>query len=487
MDAPDERPAWSLPFRSPVPSDPRLARRVRVARIVAYGLLIGALLTPVVQFQVLTRRTIRKRAEYERRLVAGTIKPDTKPPSYKGAIFRWSRAIRPFWAGRNIYLQRKYDDADSTYHPWLHPHMPLTVMLLTPLACLPPQLLAAVFSALKLLAAISAILMAARLAGHGERRVADWVVALGVLWAIALIIGDVRHGNTNVFVLWAVVYHLWLYRRGRDLAAGVPLALAICLKMTPALFVVYWLYQRNWKLLAATAVAGVVMAVIVPAAVLGPSHYGTLTETWLDNLILPGLVESKWYPIHVNQSLTGVAGRYFLDGPNGDILWNPDDNPYTRQDTHAWITLASLSPATVKMIVRAGQVAIVALAAWAIGWRKLPRDDGRRALHYALVLLAIMLLNQRTWDHHGAVLVPAGVAIWQAIAFGRFSRKVRGAAIALAFAAALIDCNGMGVIGRRGGCCGGLSLNTGRWARPGCSCVTTWATSTRPSPRCQTP
>ena len=128
-----------------------------------------------------------------------------------------------------------------------------------------------------------------------------------------------------------------------------------------------------------------------------------------------------------------MCSRYFFPepNPNGNIFWNPDDNPYSQQKQFQWITLVALPEWGVKGIVRLGQLAIVALIAWAIGWRKLPRDDGRRALHYGLVTLGILLLNQRTWDHHAAILIPAAVAAWYAIAFGRFGRRTRLVALVL--------------------------------------------------------
>jgi hypothetical protein len=82
-------------------------------------------------------------------------------------------------------------------------------------------------------------------------------------------------------------------------------------------------------------------------------------------------------------------------------------------------------------------VLILALMAWSIGWRKLPRDDGRRALHYGLVVTVMLLLNQRTWDHHAGILLIAAVAIWQGLAYGRMSNARRWTAFLLLMAAGL--------------------------------------------------
>jgi hypothetical protein len=344
----------------------------------------------------------------------------------------------------------------------------------------------------------------------------DWAVLLGLVWSLIFIIADIQHGNTNTFVLGALVASLWLYRKGRDGWAGAALALAICLKMIPAIFLLYWLYQRGWKVLASTVIWLVIMLVVLPAAAmavremadpatadtetslhqtaatakqaeadketerqgdketkgeenaqtqrgrhaidnpqsaihnpqwverakLGLVHYRELMETWYQNLIKPGLVKAAPYPVHINQSLPATLCRYFLKGvPDGDIFWNPDDYPNYADHLAApghqagWIAVASLDESTVKTIFRICQVAILALMAWAIGWRKLPRDDGRRGLHYGMVIAAMLMLNQRTWDEHSGAMLLAAMAAWYAIAFGRVGKRPRAVALVLMLAA----------------------------------------------------
>jgi len=425
MESHDDNPGGLLPYASPAPSDPRTRGRITAARIAGYVLLAGIFIAPVVGFQISTARRLAKADQ-------------VGVKSHKGAIGRWRSAVHEFWAGKNIYRNygEKNDDVGTKR---LHPNMPFTVLLLSPFAYLSVPVMALTFNVLKVAALIASLLMAARLAGHGRRRIPDWVLGLAMLWTALLIVGDIQHGNTNSFVLFAIVLHLWLYRRGRDLGAGAALTVAICLKMTPALFVLYWLYQRNWKLLTGVVIATVLFAVVIPGAAVGPERYAVLTRTWLNNLIVPGLVKGAWYPIHINQSLPGVAGRYLFaePSPNGDIFWNPDDHVYGTHPQRGWIAVASLSEPTVKRIVQGGQVLILALMAWSIGWRKLPRDDGRRALHYGLVVTAMLLMNQRTWDHHAGILLLATVAIWQGLAHGRMSNARRWTAFLLLLAAGL--------------------------------------------------
>jgi len=424
-----------LPFDVPTPDEPRLRRPVRALRLAAYILAAAVLIAPAVQFQVGTMSRQDEAEELARQ------HPETPAESFKdhkGAIGRWRKAVRAMWAGWNIYRapgeapaggaspgeRASFPEGENIV---LHPNMPFVVLLLTPLAYLPVSLMALTFNVAKLAALVAAMWCVCDVVRHHQRRIPDWVLGLGLLGAAPFIIGDIQHGNTNGFVLFAVALHLSLYRRGRTVGSGVALAAAICLKMTPALFALYWLYQRQWRLLAATVVALVVLAVVLPGAALGPDRHVELTRSWLENLILPGLVEGAWYPVHINQSISGVLSRYLLGGgnPNGDIFWNPDDHAYASLDEHGWIALADLSDATTKWLIRLAQGVVVLLGAWAIGWRKLPRDDGRRALHYGLVGCGMMLLNQRTWDHHAPVLLIAHTAIWCALGFGRLRGSVR--------------------------------------------------------------
>ncbi|MBN1942192.1 MAG: DUF2029 domain-containing protein [Phycisphaerae bacterium] len=443
-----------LPYSIPLSEDPRRRRAAMMARLAAYALLAAALIAPVIQLQHKILRNRQRLETYRREKAQGALsaaeKAKGRPKGHKGALNRWRPQIRALWRGENIYVTTEQYVAENAARPAdqkrhdvgiRHPNSIFMVLLLTPFAYLPTSAAGLVFSLLKVAVYLAAAFAAVRVCNDGPRRMPDWVVGLGLAWWITLGISDIQHANTNGFVLGAIVLHLWLYRRGHDAWAGAALAAAVAMKLTPVLFVLYWLYQRNWRLLGGCVVAGLLTAVVLPAAIFGPGRYFTLTQTWLDNIIFSGL-GGAWYPIHVNQSLPAILGRYLLGGqPGGDLHWNPDDFPYRaveRMGGHAWIAFASLSETTVRWIIKGVQALIVLLAAWSIGITKRPRDDARRGLHYAMILAAMMLLNQRTWDHHAAVLLPATLAVWYAVAFGRMGRLARGAALGMILLAGVL-------------------------------------------------
>ncbi len=465
-----------LPFK--FESTGRWAARARVAAWVALFAMLAAV---CVQHHLRVRKNFRrarvKDRAYYKALAEHQADPDDPDKESKavramkvarwakrskGAIPRWSTAVRQFWAGENIYRPLRGGQVSDpltgeilpgkTKPPQahlrlgapveelvrqptrMHPNMPFVVILLTPFAYMSVQVCVAAVNALKVLALVASIFAVSSAANNGRHRMDEWVVGLAVLFAAPLIISDMQHGNTNMFVLAALAGHLWLYRRGNDLAAGAVLAMAVCLKMTPALFGVYWLYQRNWKLLAGLAVTLAVAVIAVPMLALGRVRYGELTGNWLDNLILPALLKGRPFPQHVNQSLPGVFWRLMM---HGNIHYNPDDYAYARE--FGYINMVSLSPAVGRWVLTVLKAAIVAVMAWAIGWKKLPRDDGRRGLHYGLVATGMLILNQRTWDHHAVILLIAYVGIWYALAYGRMSSSARITCLALTGLAGVVN------------------------------------------------
>ncbi|RPI59721.1 MAG: DUF2029 domain-containing protein, partial [Planctomycetaceae bacterium] len=456
-----EQPKWSLPFVSPLPADPMKASLARIARVAAYVLLAVAMIVPIFQLYHGIVKYQKEQVAFHKKYGQTPPPGVAQPKKSKGAMDRWRKAVRQFWAGENIYLAVPKDKSrpavtndsagdeggaeDSAGLVRLHPNMPFTVMLMTPFSYGKAQWASVYWTIAKIVLLVFVFLMAVSVTNHAGMRMPDWVLGLALLWCVMLIVSDLQHGNTNVFVLVAIVLHLWLFRKGKDMLSGASLALAICLKMTPAIFVLYWLYQRNWKVLAGCLLALAMFTVIIPAGACvviehgdlstGMDHFATLNQTWLDNLSVPGLVKSASYPVYINQSLPGVMYRFLMGGENGDIYWNPDDNPYITQTEHGWINFADLTTSQAKWVIRALQMMIVLAIGWAIGWRRLPRDDGRRALQYGLVVIGMLILNQRTWDHHAGVMLIASLPIWYAIAFGNISRKARAWAIGLALAA----------------------------------------------------
>src|SRR5262249_10644610 len=152
----------------------------------------------------------------------------------RGAISRWREQI----------LQ--VDDEDI-YRRYNYPNPPVMALLLRPIAELPPLAGALAWFYLKVGMTLLALHWTFRIVEAGGRTFPPWAKALTVLLSLRPIMGDLSHGNVNLFILFLVVAALYAFHQRRDLLCGVLLGLAIACKVTPALFVPYFVWKRSWK------------------------------------------------------------------------------------------------------------------------------------------------------------------------------------------------------------------------------------------------
>src|SRR5262249_48646841 len=181
---------------------------------------------------------------------------------------------------------------------------------------MPPLAAAMVWFYLKVAMTLLALHWVFRLVERHERPFPPWAKLLATLLGLRPIMGDLSHGNVNLFILFLVIAALYSFHRGRDATAGVVLALAICCKVTPALFVPYFAWKRAWRALAGCAVGLVLFLAILPGIVLGPERALSDLRSWFDAMVIPyvrdGVVTSK----HNNQSLPGLVYRLTTDSPS---------------------------------------------------------------------------------------------------------------------------------------------------------------------------
>src|SRR5262245_4813306 len=171
--------------------------------------------------------------------VALSVQYMLKAAHNKSAFVRWREQILQIDEGVKLY---------DYFH---YPNPPIMALMLRPLAELPPVVGALLWFYLKVGMAAAAFWACVRMVQTGSRPFPATAKAAALLLCASPLIGDLQHGNINILILFLVIASLYAFYRGYDWLAGVILALAICCKVTPALFVLYFLWKRQWKLLAA--------------------------------------------------------------------------------------------------------------------------------------------------------------------------------------------------------------------------------------------
>lgn len=304
----------------------------------------------------------------------------------RSAILRWRNQLLQIDSGENIYARFNY------------PNPPIMALMLRPLADLPPLAGALTWYYLKVGLTFLSFLMIVRMIGTPSEPWTPWAIGLAVLLSLRPILSDLMHGNVNLLILFLVISTLFAYRSGWDATAGVILALAIACKVTPALFVGYFVWKRAWRCLAGCAIGLPLFFVVVPAMKLGWTENWESLVTWFTNMVLPFVAGGAVTSDHPNQSLPGLVFRLLTESPSFSTYVN---DVYTPSIYCNWF---SLSPRAAGWIVKGCMAAFVGLIVWTCRTPNSNRRDWRFAAESSLIVIGMLLFSERTWKHHCVTL-----------------------------------------------------------------------------------
>jgi Glycosyltransferase family 87 len=264
---------------------------------------------------------------------------------------------------------------------WTHtlfPYLPSAAAMMLPLGWPAETPAFALWLVIQLAAFATVVLGGLRLSGAAMLR-ARWLIAIAaVLLSENSLSWDLRNHNTNLVYLALVVLGLQASRTW--LAAGL-LALSINWKLYSGFVPLALAWRREFRLAAATCVACVLIAVVLPLAAFGPSAYLQLMSDWLAQIRYTATVHSG-----ATASLIRSIATLLGADPGTDI-----------------VTLA----------LRATQTAWLALVAWYfLSTRNLQpvTPAAFRQARLSDVCVALMApLPLSTWflPYHAVVMLPA--------------------------------------------------------------------------------
>lgn len=301
------------------------------------------------------------------------------------AILRWHDQVRDLFAGKNVYEGNPY------------PNPPIMAFLLRPFYELPPIPAALTWFVLKAILATISIYWVFQLCGI---TVPTWARILAITLALHPIMGDLSHGNVNIVILFLIAGTLEAYRRGWPIVAGLTLGLAIACKVTPALFLPYFVWKGAWRCVVATLVGLVLWFVVVPSAVLGFEENNTLLKSWYDGMVRPFLVDGKITTERANQSIPGVTFRLLTDKPS-ELDYDEDGRPIPAE----FHNIAAIGEANARWIVRGFQALFVFAVVFCCRTPRIERQGLAFAGECGLIVLGMLLFSERTWKHHGVTLI----------------------------------------------------------------------------------
>ena len=222
---------------------------------------------------------------------------------YRGAMIWWQRDGQPLYEFR----------LGHTVYGYTYP--PFAAVLMLPMAWV-SAVTAQVITAVGCVVAIVVTtwwLLAPIARRHGWSPA--WAVAVAAPLVVALdpVRETVGYLQVNLFLAALVLADVIALRRGWRWA-GVGTGVATAIKLTPGLFVLYFLLTRRWRA-AATSAATFVVASLV--AFLFDPH--TSVQFWGTAVFQTNRVGRPDYT--ENQSLMGLLARLALPGKPSGVLW----------------------------------------------------------------------------------------------------------------------------------------------------------------------
>jgi hypothetical protein len=264
---------------------------------------------------------------------------------------------------------------------WTHalfPYLPSAAAMMLPLSWPAEAPAFALWMAIQLLAFATVLLSGLRLSGAMTLR-ARWLIGIAaVLLSENSLSWDFRNHNTNLVYLALVLLGL---RAGRTWLAACLLALSINWKLYSGLVPLVLAWRRERRLAAATCVAAVLIAVLLPAAVFGPAAYLPLMADWFAQI---------HYTATVHSGATASLIRSI-----------------------ATLVGADPSAGIVTLVLRAMQATWLALVAWYYFVTRHSQSSGPAAYQQARladICVALMApLPLSTWfiPYHAVVMLPA--------------------------------------------------------------------------------
>jgi alpha-1,2-mannosyltransferase len=317
---------------------------------------------------------------------------------------------------RHWEFGRRFVHGEFLYNGGLDiPYPPFFALAYTPLSYLPlrvakPIFFLCGFGALVVILWILDRLTDRALAIRSQDRL--WVIAGTLLCGSRFILRDFDDGGQNLILVALTWMAIYLWSRNRDLVAGTSLGLAVALKCTPALFIAYFAWKRQWKI-AGLALLMAGTFTLVPA-LWQTSSYPSHMREWTEN-ILRGFSEPDpsigiLGPEQIqNKSLRPVLARYLMQLPGG----HPG-----RFEGGGYVDFLALPPQAAGFIIKA----ILLLGLVTIGWlfrKRASRDDPAILWECAAISLLMVLYSPISWGQHCVAAIPALYLIIRSFVSGR--------------------------------------------------------------------
>lgn len=183
-------------------------------------------------------------------------------------------------------------------------------------------------------------------------------------------------GQLTIIVFFLICMAFFYFKRGRDILCGVMLALATCIKVSPVLFVVYFLFKRQWRVFL-SSVLGICIIVSFSIPITGHSVWKEYVTT-----IIP-LMLSYTHKLAGSLNICGFFTRLLVPNTITEAIWP--------------------KPELASVLIWGGNICIVGCSFFF-----LRRPMNRYSIfdfEFSLMIILYMLVGSYTREHYMTLLL----------------------------------------------------------------------------------
>lgn len=219
------------------------------------------------------------------------------------------------------------------------------------------------------------------------------------------VIGDVQEGQMNLLMLLPLVTGLWLAQRetpASQWGAGLMVALAICIKVTPLAFLAYFIFRRRWRIVLGILAGSVLWLFVVPAMVFSWRQNLLWLHQWATIMILPYVTDGV-IKFSNGESIPELLKRLLEHVP----AWQAARHGHA---VYHYVNIVNWPPKVVNWIWHA---VLAGLAVAGMIWARRPLKNlqcRRYLLEIGCIGMFMLWASERTWVPHYVTLILALMA-----------------------------------------------------------------------------
>lgn len=174
--------------------------------------------------------------------------------------------------------------ADSMYEivskrGWHYVYPPILAVLLAPVSKWPLGATVGLAYLLSIACLIGTIVFSRRF--PKDARPASWQIVLAMFFCLPVLLNTLTRGQFGIITLFFMAAVFYTYIKQKKILAGLLLAFAIALKISPLAFLVFFfLMKREWKILASTVLGFGLFFFLLPSLAIGFKQNWELLKIW---------------------------------------------------------------------------------------------------------------------------------------------------------------------------------------------------------------